>query len=195
MDGYQFTADMFKSLVSLAWPVMIFAVIYLFREPLKKLLPYLNIRYKDFQLSLQKAEQNAEALPERPPEQAPEQKPDETEFDRLLKISPAAAVVAMRRRLEAALMNYAEKRGMSRIPLGLQRLSRELLSQTLIDQATAEVLTDLAQTAAAASHSSPDLISESDALRFRDVAERVISGLDFLAAVAAAPPPAPIPQP
>lgn len=191
MDGYQFIADLFKSAVSLAWPIMIFAIVYIFKEPLIKLLPYLDISYKDFKLSLRQAEQKAEALPE---QKAPAQKLEESEFDKLLKVSPAAAVVQMRRELEASLMAYAEKRGMVRIPLGLHRLSRELLSHELIDQTTAEVLTDLAQTAAAASHSSSEMISESDAIRFRDVAERVIGGLNFLAAAAAMPPPGPIPQ-
>jgi len=188
MDGYQFIADIFKSFVLLAWPAMIFAIVYLFRKPLAELLPYLNISYKEFKLSLQKAEQKAEALPKTVEEA------EDNEFDKLLKISAAAAVVVIRRELEASLMTYAERRGMTRIPLGLPRLSRELRKQDLIDETTFEVLDDLMNTANAAAHSSSQIISETDARRFRDVAERVMRGLDVLGAAAAMPPPGPLGQ-
>lgn len=189
MDGYQFTADMFRSLVSLAWPAAIVAIVYMFKARLTELLPFLDLRYKDFQLSLKKAEAKAETLPE---VQQPAPEAEDNEFDKLLKVSPAAAVVHMRRALEQALETYAEQRGLTRIPLGLHRQSRELRRQDLIDENTAEVLLDLAKTAAAASHSSSESISKSDAERFRDVAERVMRGLEVLGAAATMPPPGPV---
>jgi Mn-dependent DtxR family transcriptional regulator len=112
---------------------------------------------------------------------------EDNDFDKLLSVSRAAAVVGIRRELEASLMTYAERRGMTRIPLGWSRLSRELRKQDLIDNTTFEVLGNLISTANAAAHSSSQIISETDARRFRDVAERVMRGLDVLGAAAKVP--------
>ncbi len=49
MDGLTFTSEVIKSLASLAWPITAFALVYLFRGPLKRLLETLTqLEYKDF---------------------------------------------------------------------------------------------------------------------------------------------------
>jgi hypothetical protein len=52
MDGFQFFASLFSSLVSRAWPVAIFGCVWLFRERLAELLPLLRLKHKDWELSL-----------------------------------------------------------------------------------------------------------------------------------------------
>ena len=44
MDAYQFTADLVKSLVSLAWPAAFVIAVLIFRDKLKSLLPYLRLK-------------------------------------------------------------------------------------------------------------------------------------------------------
>jgi hypothetical protein len=44
MDGYQFIASFFQSLVSLAWPAALLIAVLLFRERLRSLLPLLRVK-------------------------------------------------------------------------------------------------------------------------------------------------------
>jgi hypothetical protein len=51
MDGYQFSAAIFQSIASLAWPAALVACVWLFREKLSTLLPLLRMKYKDLDVS------------------------------------------------------------------------------------------------------------------------------------------------
>src|ERR1044072_10045128 len=119
MTWLQFFADVIKSLTSLAWPVAIVIIVWMFRSRLTELLPFLDLSYKDFRLSLRKTEKKSEALPEPEGAKAP---PEDDEFEKLLKVSPVAALTHVRQKLDGSLIAYAERRGLSRIPIGLHRL-------------------------------------------------------------------------
>ena len=187
MDWLQFIADVVKSLVSLAWPIAFVAAVYMFKDRVAELLPRLNVKYKDFQVSLTKAEVRAEALPE--PQEQPESTPEDDRFNQLLEVSPAVALVYLRRELELSLQRYAERRGLRDVPT--YRLTRRLRKEGLIDDVTYDVISDLQLTASSAAHSDNE-VSKTDAVRFREVAERVMRGLDLLGTAAQMPPPAPI---
>ena len=65
MDGYQFSASLFQSLVSLAGPAALIVCVWLFRAQLAGLLPNLRVKHKDWEISfrLGEAEKAAAKLP------------------------------------------------------------------------------------------------------------------------------------
>jgi hypothetical protein len=194
MDGFQFTADVFKSLVSLAWPAAFVGAVYMFREKLTALLPLLRLKYKDLDISfrLDQAEKEANALPA--PAQTTDPTPEETDnFLRLAKVSPRAAIMERRLGLEDALQTFARSVGMSASqPTSMLRLTRELRKNGLIDQATSALLDDLRAIGNTAAHNADTSISEDDAIRFGKYAERLIQQLQISTAAAQMPPPAPL---
>src|SRR6185312_8874221 len=96
MDGYQFTAAIFQSIVSLAWPAALVAAVWIFKDKITELLPLLRFKYKDFDVSfrLDEAEKEAEALPD---QALSEPTPEEADkFALLVGISPRAAIMDRR---------------------------------------------------------------------------------------------------
>jgi len=121
MDGYQFIAAIFQSLISLAWPAALVVCVLLFREKLNALLPLLRMKYKDLDISfrLDKAEEEAAALPPPPPDVAVPSEPtpeEESRFEQIAEISPRAAIVDLRRELEQAVVAAAEQHGLQGSP-------------------------------------------------------------------------------
>jgi hypothetical protein len=178
MNGYQFIASLFQSLVSLAWPAAFIGAVWLFRERLTALLPLLHLKYKDFDISfrLDKAEMEAQALGQPQDDQAPQPTPEETSnFLKLVELSPRAAILERRLELENAVEEFAESVGMkpSR-PRSLLNLTRELRKHELIDQTTSALLDDLRIIGNTAAHAIDTHISVEDALRFYDLTEKVI---------------------
>lgn len=178
MDGYQFIASLLQSLVSLAWPAAFVVAVWLFREKLTSLLPLLRLTYKDFDISfrLDQAEKEAEGLKQLQPDQAPEPTPEETDkFLKLVELSPRSAILERRLELENAVEAFAESVGMLPTrPRSLLNLTRELRRNELIDQATSALLDDLRTIGNTAAHAIDANISAQDALRFGDLAEKVI---------------------
>ena len=104
MDGYQFSASLFQSLTSLAWPAALIVCVWLFRAQLAGLLPNLKVKHKDWEISfrLNEAEKAAANLPaasdsQEPPPPTPEEK---SRFYQIAKISPRAAILEMRATLD-----------------------------------------------------------------------------------------------
>lgn len=195
MDGYQFTAAIVHSIVSLAWPLALVAAAWMFRDKITDLLPLLRFKYKDIDVSfrLDDAEKKAESLPA--PAEPSEPTPEEADkFNKLLRISPRAAIMERRAELEDALVTYAVSRGLGIFRAGLLNLTRDLRRDQLIDEATSAVLDDLRVVGNRAAHDITREISESDAKRFRDLSDKVIQHLQFLTAAANMPPPGPIPH-
>jgi hypothetical protein len=197
MDGYQFIASLLQSLVSLAWPLAVVISVWLFREKLNALLPLLRMKYKDFDVSFrwESAEKEAAKLPVRL--DAPEAKPtpeEKTKFEQIAKLSPRAALLEMRVNLEEAVRSFAQAIGMpSTGPyMNYAPLIRTLRQNSLIDANTSALLDDLRAIGNAAAHNQSDP-TEQDALRFRDMAERLIWQLEIGAGAARMPPPGPIP--
>ena len=106
MDGYQFSASIIQSLVSLAWPAAVIVCVWLFRTQLAMLLPNLRVKHKDWEISfrLNEAEKAAAKLPTAPDALEPPPTPEEkSRFHQIAKLSPRAAILEMRATLEEAI--------------------------------------------------------------------------------------------
>jgi hypothetical protein len=111
MNAYGLVAVIIQSIFSLAWPVALVIVVFLFRRELRKILPALRVKYGDLEVSmrLDKAEEAAAALPE-PPEEVAEARPTPEEVDRFEQIadlSPRAAILEERANLKEAVIARA----------------------------------------------------------------------------------------
>ena len=186
MDGYQFTAAILQSLTSLAWPAAIVVCVSLFREKLTSLLPFLRMKYKDFDISfrLEKAEEEAKALPPMAKNvinigTTPEEK---TRFDQLAEIAPRAAILETRLEIEDAVVSAAKLTGASNglAPLTLMVAIRSLRNSHNIDAHTSALLDDLRAIGNSAAHQNSAQFSTQDALRFRDLANSAIKQLSMV---------------
>jgi hypothetical protein len=187
MDGYQFTASIFQSLVSLAWPAAALAAVFLFRGKLTELLPHLKLKHKETEVSfkLDKAEKEAAQIPKPPPSPDLQPTPEEkTRFEQLAEHSPRAAILEKRVELEQSLRALAEPyatasslTGAGSKPLrnNLLTSTRILRKQGIIDSNTSALLDDLRTIGNRAAHSNEADFSVADALRFGKLADETIS--------------------
>jgi hypothetical protein len=172
---------------SLAWPIALFAIVWLFRKRLEDLLPRLRVRYKDFETSfrLDQAEKEAAALPPAPIDLESEPTPEEKDrFEKISEISPRAAIMDLRRELEHAVKNIAEQYGLPlRPPASLISITRMLRSRGVIDPHTSALLDDLRVVGNNAAHGGDETdFSKEDALRYRKFADEIIRQLQMQAA-------------
>jgi hypothetical protein len=184
MDGYQFIAALFSSLVSLAWPAALVACVWLFREKLNALLPLLRMKYKDFDVSfrLDQAEKEAAAIPSSalPAPGATEPTPEEKDrFEKLAEISPRAAMLELRAQLEASLRTMAERAGVSagKAPMTTLNLTRLLRNKNIIGPHTSALLDDLRVIGNNAAHGAETEFTKEDAMRFRILTDMVLDQL------------------
>ncbi len=187
MDGYQFAASLFQSLVSLAWPIAAVFCVWLFRDKLIQLLPLLRAKYGGLELSfrLEKAEMEARALPvakEGAPTLTPE---EESCFEQIAKLSPRAAILEYSAELDQAVREFAQSMGISDTSKPLGYLIQALSENQLIDIHTSAALDDLRVLGNAAAHGSyPEPLSRDEASRFGKLAERLIKQLRISTAAA-----------
>lgn len=185
MDGYQLIASLFASLVSLAWPAAVVACVWLFREKLNVLLPLLRMKYKDFDISfrLDEAERvAAEASTEERPAGAPEPTPEEkSRFEKLAEISPRAAIMELRSEIEEAVRSLVERTGgqPTKGPMTLLIATRVLRSKKIIGPYMSALLDDLRVIGNNAAHRTDTEFTKEDAMRFKGLAERVLSQLSL----------------
>jgi hypothetical protein len=189
MDGYQFTAAIFQSLVSLAWPAALVACVWLFRDKLNALLPLLRMKYKEFDVSfrLDQAEQEAALIPAPPPSPESEPTPEEkSRFERVAENSPRAAILEKRAELEQVVRTAAEPYVSSSIAkswktLALSSAIRALRQQGIIDEKTSALLDDLRVIGNRAAHSSDSSeFSKDEALRFAKLTDSIIGLIRML---------------
>jgi hypothetical protein len=197
MDTYQFIAALFGSLMSAAWPVAFVVAVWLFRGKLTELLPLLIFKYKDWQISfgLDKAEADAKRLPTTPEtELLPA--PDAEERSRLQKLatlSPRGAILEARTDIEKAVNDFAEATGLARDKMQYSRTLSELRKNELIDKTTVDLLNELRQIGNAAAHNMSEP-TESEALRYQELAYRLVRQFEIATGAANMPPPGPIPN-
>jgi hypothetical protein len=184
MDGYQFTAAIFQSLVSLAWPAAVVVAVWLFRGRLTELLPALRVKHKDWEASfrLDEAEKEAAKIPPTPPSPDLERTPEEkTRFEQLAEVSPRYAIVEVRSELEEALKNVFERQGrFVGKPLTLVTGMRILRGEKVLDEATSAVLDDLRVIGNDAVHNRDRDFTTEEALRVRKLADQVIQRLSLI---------------
>lgn len=197
MNGYQFVASIVQSIVALAWPLAVIVCVWLFRAQLAALLPSLRVKHRDWEIAFRLSEAENEAAnlaagtdaSEAPP--TPEEK---SRFQQIAKLAPRAAILEMRATLEEAVRSFARAVGMADAnPYGYASLVRTLRKNDLIDARTSALLDDLRVIGNSAVHNQSDP-TEQDALRFGELAERLISQLEIGASAAKMPPPGPIPS-
>ncbi len=196
MNWLQFFASIVQSLASLAWPTALFGCVWLFREKLTELLPLFRLRHKDWEASFrwERAEKEAAKLTVAPDSPDAEPTPEEkSRFEQIARLSPRAALLEMRVNLEEAVRSYGQAVGVSNISpyMNYASLIRTLRKNNLIDANTSALLDDLRAIGNSAAHNQTDP-TEQDALRFRDLADRLIRQLEIGTGAAQMPPLGPI---
>jgi hypothetical protein len=188
MDGYQFTASILQSLVSLAWPAAFVAAVALFRGRLSQLLPFLRLKHKDTEVSfrLEQAELEVRQIPSPPPAPGQEPTPEETtRYERVAEHSPRAAILEKRAELEQSLRSIAEPHFMQ-IAAKPGRLSfltsvRMLRKAGIIDDRTSALLDDLRVIGNRAAHSNDGTeFTKEEAMRFGKLADEAIRYMQLL---------------
>lgn len=186
MSWLEFIASM---TASLAWPLAAVVIAAIFRSQIGSLLRRLNeLGWGDakakFAKELDKAEETAGTLPSPAPKPEAEQSAalpspisaEQERFDKLLAISPSAAVVDAWQAVEAAIRVLATKHGIasSSFP-NPPAWIRELNKAGHLPMSVVTLVNELRKTRNVAAHS--DEVSVSDAIRFRELAERALAVL------------------
>jgi hypothetical protein len=189
MDGYQFLASILQSLVSLAWPVAFVVAVWLFREKLTSLLPFLRMKYKDLDISfmLDRAEKEAAQIPKAPPSPDLEPTPEEkSRFEKVAEQSPRAAILEKRAELEQVIRRAAEPYA-SQVSaknwkmLSLTTAIRILRNHHVIDDKRSALLDDLRVIGNRAAHSTDgDEFTKEEAVRFGKLADDSIQWIQML---------------
>lgn len=181
MDGYQFTAAVFQSIVSLAWPVAFVAAVALFRGKLNELLPHLRLKHNDTEVSfrLDQAEKESAQIPKAPPSPDLEPTPEEKRrYERVAEHSPRAAILEKRAELEQALRSVAEPYATGTSPskfISLTSAIRLLRNHKIIDGNTSALLDDLRAIGNRAAHSEDgNEFTKEEALRFGKLTDDIV---------------------
>jgi hypothetical protein len=185
MDVLGFVANVISSLV---WPTVILICFFVLRKPLAQLIPLVRgLKYKDFQIEfgkqLKELEEKADqaALPtiepsaETRPTPSPETGYWET-IERLSEVSPRAAIAEAWRRVEWALDDNFQRRGLKRTP-SYQGMLRVLHSQGGVPIAAMSLFEDLRVLRNRAVHARDFEIDSEKALEFARLAERLVAAL------------------
>lgn len=183
IDYYDLIASIFQSVASLGWPIAFVVVVGMFRKRIIELLPLLLVKHKDLEVSfrLDQAEKEAELLPAST--QTPENRPTPEEisrFEQIAELSPRAAIVERRREIEEAVKHYAATRDIDTSGRSYAQIIRVLRNSEFIDSNTSALLDDLRSVGNAAAHATERDFNKEDALRFGELADRVIARLTIL---------------
>jgi hypothetical protein len=186
MDGYQFIAAMFQTVVSLAWPFAVVICVWLFRERLRTLLPLLRLKHKDTEISfrLEQAEEESAKIDLQPSSPDLQPTPEEkTRFEKVAEHSPRAAILEKRAELEQVLRSIALSfwAGATTSQPSLRSMSltasiRILRNEGIIDERTSALLDDLRAIGNQAAHSEDGTqFTKDEALRFGKLADNAIA--------------------
>lgn len=182
MNYLDFFASIIASLTALAWPAAIVASVWIFRQEIRPLLPRVRVKHKDteFSFRLEEAEKVVDQLPI-PPSETPPATPEEiSNFEKIARASPRAAVLEMRREIEDFLTSYAngffgEISARQRSP---RQILRRLREQQAINSTAASLLDDVLSVGNSAAHDSNAVFSYDDAMRYRSLVDHAIRILD-----------------
>jgi hypothetical protein len=187
MNGFGLIAAIVQSIASLAWPAALVAIVWLFRGRLEDLLPKLQARYKDLEISfrLEQAEKEAAALPPPPAPANPdlERTPEETSrFEQIADISPRAAIMELRWELEEHLKSVAIEHNLTSPTYSLPMSLASITSHVCCATGTSSTLRVVGNTAAHGSDGTQ--FSKEDVLRYRNLADEVIRRLATMKLIA-----------
>lgn len=180
---------MIRLVEALAWPGFFAWLVWMLKDELKKLLPALYVKHKDWEASfrLDKAAEEAEKLPPAPQgADIPSATPEEIgRFEQLVEISPNAAIVEMRAELEEAITRlwhavYRDTRKLGTIN-GAVRILRK---DGRIDDHTSAIIHDLRTVGNTAAHASGVELTKADAVKYRELLDVLKARLGFLEVLA-----------
>jgi hypothetical protein len=190
LDNYTFTIELVKAITSMlasfAMPMALIISVWLFKEKLGMLLLLFRVRHRDWEASFRwdKAEAEARKLPATLSDPESEPTPEEkSRFEQIASAAPREAILEVGAQLEEAVRGYASAKGFANYSRRYALLIRLLRSHRLIDANTSALLDDLQHIgyAAARNLSSP---TETEALRYKTLAEQLIRHFDGLTGVA-----------
>ncbi|NSL22830.1 DUF4145 domain-containing protein [Agrobacterium tumefaciens] len=182
MTWLEFFASLFASLVSLAWPVAIVLSVWIFRAELKRILPQLRLKHNETEISfrLDSAERTADTLPQPPSSAAQPTVEELSSFASLAKQSPRSALVEMRREVEELLFTQAKRSGITVAGrITTRQLLRHLRKSNVIGPQAGRLLDDILAIGNSAAHASDVEFTFEDAMRYRDIVDRVKYLVEF----------------
>jgi hypothetical protein len=190
LDNYTFTIELVKAITSMiasfAMPVALIVSVWLFKEKLGMLLLLFRVRHRDWEASFRwdKAEAAARKLPATPSDPESEPTPEEkSRFQQIASAAPREAVLEVGAQLEEAVRAYASAKGFSNYSRRYALLVRLLRSNRLIDANTSALLDDLQHIGYAAARNLSDP-TETEAMRYKMLADQLIRHFDGLTGVA-----------
>jgi hypothetical protein len=180
MDWLQFIAAMTGHVVSLAWPVAVFGVIFLFRKELAKWLPWLRVKHKDWEAwfeRIEKAVQKEKA-------DAPKVEgkgfslsvtdEESSSFRELARLAPSQAILEEMKTLEVDIRALAVALDKNYASLTVRGMTNRLQKRGAISPELAQAIYNLYTMAAEAeSDTGGEHFDEEDALRYRANAREV----------------------
>jgi hypothetical protein len=184
MDWLTFIATMFGSLVKLGWPAAVLGSVWIFRERIEELISFMSVRYKEIAVSFQRVEKEAAELKVLPQPEPPPTPEEDDRFAQFAEISPRAAILDFRAELEDAVIELAKpylppsKRSTG--GHSLLYMTRLLRSESVVDAPTSALLDDLRAIGNKANHDASAVFTEADALRFRELGNKVMNQLLLL---------------
>ena len=190
MDAFTFTIELVKAITSMisafALPAALVLCVWLFKEKLAKLLLLFRVRHKDWEASFRwdKAEATAKKLPLAPYDPDTEPTPEEkSRFAQIARAAPREAILEASAQLEEAVRTYASAKGFANYSRRYALLIRLLRSNRLIDTNTSALLDDLQNIGHAAARNLSDP-TETEAMRYKALADQLIRHFDGLGGVA-----------
>lgn len=173
--------EFFASVIdSLAWPVAILLLIYLLKDNLISLVPYIQkLKYKDFELELKETKQKFAEV-------SVEDKDQITSLEtltlyRLAELSPRSAIVESWIDLEKAAAEIIAKRTQEEpgamTALAPQRLGSYLLKKGLISDRQFNVFNNLRELRNKSVHFNEDTITSEEAVEYVGMASKLADQL------------------
>lgn len=180
MTWLQFFASIVQSLASLAWPAAVVASVWIFRNDIRPLLPRFRVKHKDTEVSfrLEEAEKIVEQLPA-PSTELPLAPPEEvSNFEKIARLSPRAALLEMRREVEDTLRKEVDQRKRPwqkpQSPQSSRQLLRLLRASNAIDPTAANLFEDALAIGNIAAHDESVSFTFEDAMRYRSVVDHAM---------------------
>lgn len=170
MNWLDFSASVIASITSMAWPLSLVVIVYLFRAKISELLPLLYLKHKDLEFRFDRA---AEASARLPVPAEPSDPEVLTEFERLADTSPKTAILKMRTEVESALRNLAGAGGIS-ADKSPEILIEDLKREQLMAGDAARLVDEFWHIGNAAKNDSSATFSKADARRYKSFADQII---------------------
>jgi len=174
-----------KLVEALAWPTSILITIWLFRRQIVQVLPQLRkVKYKDFEAEFGEAVRKlkAKAIPMLQPVNAEEVLPESSaKLERLVEISPSAAVQEAWKEIESAAKALIDRLGYKLdygIPTPYRLIERILEKTEIIEQRKLKIFNELRRLRNKVAHAEEYEVTPEQALDYIQLARSLKNFLD-----------------